>query len=146
MRHREQNTVSHETGKIMKLKLKWIVTPVLIAAAATIVVTSKKNVDIPENLMGKWTTSAPRYEDRFFDITRETLTYGIGGDKEDVYFISSIKKLSEGKNTLYTIDYKNKDGLEFTCSLSYHPENGGIIQFKHQENVQWRRITNAEVR
>ena len=122
------------------MKLKWIVIPAVILVAVLIFVFfPKKNKDVPKNLIGKWTTSAPGYQDRFLEITKETLTYGLGGDKEDAYLISSVKESPEGNNILYTISYKNTEGLEFTRSFYYHPENGGAIQFKHQEHIEWRK-------
>ena len=121
------------------MKLKWIVIPAVIIAVAIYVFHSKKNRDIPVNLTGKWTTSAPGYQDRFIELTKETLVYGLGGDKEDVYFISSIKESLEENNILFTISYKNTDGLEFTRSFYYHPENEGAIQFKHQEHIKWTK-------
>jgi hypothetical protein len=124
------------------MKLKWIVIPVLILAAALYVFYSKKNMDIPVSLIGKWTTSAPGYQDRFVEITKETLTYGLGGDKEDVYVISRLEENPEGKNIIYTINYKNED-VKYTRSFYYHPENGGTIQFKHQEHIKWLKEANA---
>jgi len=126
------------------MKLKWIVIPAVIVAVAIYVFHSKKNREIPVNLTGKWTTSAPGYQDRFIELTKETLVYGLGGDKKDVYLISSIKKGLEGNNILYTINYKNKDGLEFTRSFYYHPENGWTIQFKNQEHIEWRKLKDAD--
>jgi len=125
------------------MKLKWIAIPAVIVAATITMFHSKKNRDIPINLIGKWTTSAPGYQDRFLEITKETLTYGLGGDKEDAYLISSIEENPEGNNTVYTISYKNRDGLEFTRSFYYHPESGGAIQFKHQEHIEWRKTKGA---
>lgn len=123
------------------MKLKWIAIPVVIMVVFLIFVFfPKKNKDIPENLIGKWTTSAPGYEDRFLEITKETLTYGLGGDKEDIYFISNLETNPEGNKLPYTINFKNKDGLEFTRSFYYDPENGGAIQFKHQEHIKWRKM------
>jgi hypothetical protein len=122
-----------------KMKLKWIVIPVVIVAATITMFHAKKHRDIPLDLIGKWTTSAPGYQDRFFEITKETVTYGLGGDKEDAYLISNIEKSPEKINILYTISYKNTDGLEFTRSFYYDPENGGTIQFKHQEHIEWRK-------
>jgi hypothetical protein len=125
------------------MKLTWITIPVVIMVVLLIFVFfPKKNKDIPEYLIGKWITSAPGYEDRFIEITKETLTYGLGGDKEDVYFISGIEKSLKGINVLYTISYKNTDGLKFTRSFYYHPENGETIQFKHQEHITWRKMKN----
>jgi hypothetical protein len=121
------------------MKLKWIVIPAVIVVVAITMFHSKKNRDIPVNLIGKWTTSAPGYQDRFIELTKETLVYGLGGDERDVYFISSMEESLEENNILYTFNYKNTDGLEFTRSFYYHPENEGAIQFKHQEHIEWRK-------
>jgi len=126
-----------------KMKLKWIVIPAVIVVATITMFHFKKNRDIPLDLIGKWTTSAPGYQDRFLEITKKTLTYGIGGNKEDVYLISSIEENLGKNNRLYTIGYKNTDGLEFTRSFYYHPKNGGSIQFKHQEHIEWRKENDA---
>ena len=122
-----------------KMKLKWIVIPLVIVVATITMFHFKKNRDIPLDLIGKWTTSAPGYEDRFIEITKETIVYGLGGDKKDVYFISNLETNPERNKLLYTISFKNKDGLEFTRSFYYDPENGGTIQFKHQEHIEWRK-------
>ena len=128
------------------MKLKWIAIPVVIMVVLLMFVFfPKKNKDIPENLIGKWTTSAPKYEDRFIEITKETFVYGLGGDKEDVYFISNLETNPKGNKLLYTISFKNKDGLEFTRSFYYDPENGGTIQFKHQEHIKWTKEKNDTV-
>jgi len=123
------------------MKLKWIAILVVIMVVFLIFVFfPKKNKDIPENLIGEWTTSAPEYEDRFIEITKETFVYGLGGDKKDVYFISNLETNPKGNKLLYTISFKNKDGLEFTRSFYYDPENGGTILFKHQEHIEWRKM------
>jgi hypothetical protein len=123
------------------MKLTWIAIPVVIMVVLLIFVFfPKKNKDIPENLIGKWTTSAPGYEDRFIEITKETFVYGLGGDKKDVYFISNLETNPERNKLLYTISFKNKDGLEFTRSFYYDSENGEAIKFKHQEHIQWRKM------
>jgi hypothetical protein len=123
------------------MKLTWIAIPVVIMVVLLIFVFfPKKNKDIPENLIGKWTTSAPGYEDRFIEITKETFVYGLGGDKKDVYFISNLETNPKGNKLLYTISFKNKDGLKFTRSFYCDPENRGVIQFKHQEHIEWRKM------
>ena len=90
------------------MKLKWIVIPLVIVVATITMFHFKKNRDIPLDLIGKWTTSAPGYEDRFIEITKETIVYGLGGDKKDVYFISNLETNPERNKLLYTISFKNK--------------------------------------
>ena len=120
------------------MKHKWIVIPVVILIAGITMFHFKKNRVIPANLLGRWTTSAPGYQDRFIELTKETLVYGIGGDKEDVYIITDLEKNLEGKNIVYAIHYKNTD-VKFTRYFYYQPENGGTIQFKHQEHISWHK-------
>jgi hypothetical protein len=126
------------------MKLKWIAIPVLVLVAVIFLFYTNKNKDIPINLMGKWVTSAPGYQDRYIEFTKEKLGFGIGDDKEDVYMISSLEKNLEGKNIIYTIDFKNSE-VKFTRSFYYHPENGGTIQFKHQEHIMWRKKAETAV-
>ena len=106
------------------MKHKWIVIPVVILIAGITMFHFKKN--------------------RVIELTKETLVYGIGGNKEDVYLISSLEKNQEGKDIIYTINYKNSD-VKFTRSFYYHPEHGGSIQFKHQEHITWRKKANTVI-
>jgi hypothetical protein len=121
-----------------KMKLKWMVIPVLILVVAIYLFHTKKSREIPVKLLGKWTTSAPGYQDRFIELTKKTLVYGIGGGNEDVYIITSLEENPKGKNIIYTINYKNSE-VKYTRSFDYHPKNGGTIQFKHQEQIVWRK-------
>ena len=122
------------------MKLKWIVIPVVILIAVLIFVfIPKKSKDVPDHLIGKWITDAPGYEDRFIEITEKTFVYGLGGDKQDVYLISNLETDLEKNIQLFTISYENKDGLKFTRSFYYHSENGGVVQFKNQEHIEWTK-------
>jgi hypothetical protein len=127
------------------MKLKWIAIPVFILVAASIFMFfPKKNKDFSEDLIGRWTTSEPKYIDCFLELTKTTFAYGFEENKKNVYVISSVEKSIEGKHILYTISYKNTDGLKFTRSLYYDPGNGGTIQFKHQEHIEWRKTKNSD--
>jgi hypothetical protein len=122
------------------MKLKWIVIVGFILIAASIFMFfPKKNKDLSEDLIGRWTTSEPKYVDRFLELTKTTLTYGLGENKKNSYSISSVEKSIEGINILYTISYKDRDGLAFTRSFYYEPSNGGVIRFKNQENIEWTK-------
>jgi hypothetical protein len=128
-----------------KMKLKWIVIVVLILIGVSLSMScTRKNTDITENLIGKWTTSAPGYQGYFFKLTKETIIYGHDGDEQNVYNISSLEKNQEGKDIVYTINYKSAD-VKFTRYFYYHPENGGTIQFKHQKHIEWRKSKDDEV-
>ena len=126
------------------MKYKWIVIPVLILVAAIYLFHSKKNKDIPSNLIGKWTTSAPGYQDYYVELTKKTIAYGHDGDERDVFNISSLEKNQEGKDIVYTLNYNNTE-VKITRSFHYHPKNGGTIQFKHQEHITWRKEADTAI-
>jgi len=113
------------------MKHKWIIISVFILIIVSIFIFyAKEDKGFPDSLIGRWTTSEPRYKDRFFELSKVTFTYGLGEDKIDVHFISSIEKSVQDNNTLYTINYHNIDGIKYTRSFYYYPANGGVINLK----------------
>ena len=95
----------------------------------------------PEDLIGVWKTSDPKYEDRFLEIDRSTITFGKGGGDSDTHPITSIEveKGPEAKGNLYTIAYKDKEGQKFNFLIYYDPANQGTIRFKNQDQIEWTR-------
>ncbi len=123
-----------------KIKHKWVIIWVCSLIIITILIFfTKQDEGVPDRLVGRWTTSEPRYKDRFFELSKVTFSYGLGEDKIDVNFISSIEKNIQNNNTLYTINYHSTDGLEYTRSFYYYPANGGVIRFQNQQNVKWTK-------
>jgi len=122
------------------MKHKWIIISVFILIIVSIFIFyAKEDKGFPDSLIGRWTTSEPRYKDRFFELSKVTFTYGLGEDKIDVHFISSIEKSVQDNNTLYTINYHNIDGIKYTRSFYYYPANGGVIKFKNQKGIKWTK-------
>ncbi|MBW1728330.1 MAG: hypothetical protein JRI69_13850 [Deltaproteobacteria bacterium] len=126
------------------MKHKWIIISVFILIVVSIFIFYLKEDEVfPDPMIGRWTTSEPRYTDRFFELSQTTFTYGLGGDKKDLCVISSIEKSVQDNNTLYTINYHNIDGMKYTRSFYYYPANGGVIKFKKQEGIKWTKNKNA---
>ena len=95
-----------------------------------------KNKTAPDHLIGVWKTSEPKYEDRFFEIDRTTITFGTGGENSDTHPITNIEV---EKGSLCTIYYKNAEGQEFKFSFYYNPTDHGVIRFKNQEQIVWTK-------
>ncbi|MFB3884155.1 MAG: hypothetical protein ACE144_02935 [Thermodesulfobacteriota bacterium] len=95
-----------------------------------------KNKNVPDHLLGEWTTSDPKYEDRFFEIDRATITFGVGEGQSDTHSITSIEI---EKESLYTIYYKNGEGLESKFSFTYQPTGQGEIKLKNQDQFVWTK-------
>ncbi len=99
----------------------------------------KQEIIPPDSLFGKWTTSNSKYKDRFFELTDTTVTFGVGEDKINVYFILSIERDTQD-NTYYTISYHNLAGIEFKTSFYYDPEIGNVLKFKNQMDIEWVKM------
>ena len=97
-----------------------------------------KNTTVPDDLVGIWRTSAPKYADRFFEITKDSIIFAIGEGNADIHPIEDIDEIREEKNILYTISYLI-EGQQNRFSFHYDPTNDGVIRFKNQIQYAWRK-------
>jgi len=100
---------------------------------------SRKEIGIPEHLLGVWTTAHPKYADRYFEIRNDGLILGQGGEDFVLYPIVDIDESHEGGSTLYTIVHLNHEGQRFTFAFYYDPANNGMLRFKNQQNIVWTK-------
>lgn len=96
-----------------------------------------------DEFQGVWKTTALSYDDRFFEISDSTITFGTGNGGQDIYFIRALTKRTDGKDTLYTLTYDNIEGTDFKRSFYYRQSRGGVIQFKNQEDIEWTRVNSV---
>jgi hypothetical protein len=129
------------TGKIesMKMKLRWIIIGSAILVVAFVLFLPERPKPLPDELVGVWTTSDPRYADRHLDLTKATIIFGTGKESIDTNFISNVEKRLQDKAILYTIYFHRVGGPEDRVSFYYDPANGGIIRFKNQEHIDWKK-------
>jgi len=122
------------------VKLKFIFIPIFVLTLIVVILYfSRQRTRLPENLLGTWTASEQKYTDRFFELTQNTVTFGIGKEKTSVYDISNVEKDVRDNDLLYTIKYHNSDGVQYTLSFYYDATNGGVIKFKNQKDIEWRK-------
>jgi hypothetical protein len=101
--------------------------------------------EIPDALVGRWVTSAPRYEEAELGITKETITFSRG---LEFFHVNEIERVEiddveiepeEGK-TLIHITYEGTGGGEYTLSIYHFPgARGGNLQFVNQPKLVWTR-------
>jgi hypothetical protein len=115
---------------------------ILLASAIVITALSgcggKVQPSVPEELVGKWKTSAPEYADRFFKLGKGSLSFGIGEGKTELYFIKQIEKVYEKGSTLFTLYYENVEGEEYQISF-YYNQTEGVVRLKNQKEMAWRK-------
>ena len=100
-----------------------------------------KDARVPDDLTGIWRTSEPKYANRFFSLTTESITFGIGEGRVNAYAIRSVKKALDNQAILYTIVYVDDAGQEYKLSLLYDPAIPGVVRFKNQQQIAWKKKT-----
>lgn len=93
---------------------------------------------VPDELVGVWKTAAPKYADRFLELTRTTISFGTGGQDFYTRTIVAVEKRRQDDNTLYTVFYVDSEG-EYKFSFHYEPVSGGVIRYKNQKSIAWTR-------
>lgn len=129
--------VENEEQMKSKMKLKWIFVAAVVLTAV-LVLRPKDNKFLPDDLVGHWTTSAPKYTDRFLELSEVVVIFGTGEDNIDVNFISSVDKRVEGGSTLYTINYHDPKGMDGQVSFYWNPSEK-VIRLKNQKRIVWEK-------
>lgn len=99
----------------------------------------EKTRTIPEELLGTWKTSAPKYADTFVELTRDTIVFGLAEGPPKVHPVLAVEKSGENGNLLYTIHYLDEERERYKFSFSYDPAGGGTMQWKNQRGIVWTK-------
>ena len=94
--------------------------------------------ELPKELHGVWRTNAPGYEDRFLQLQKDFVIFGVGNEKAVAQHIRKVATLQVGPETLYTVDSEEVGGEASELNFYYNPTGGGTIRFKNQDMV-WKR-------
>ena len=99
-----------------------------------------KNTTVSNELIGIWKTASPKYEGCFFEFRTNTITIGPQEGEPNTFAITNIKMEKDRTQdwTLYTIFYVDK-GDEYEFPLYFLLEKGGVIRFKNQLDIVWKR-------
>ena len=127
----------------MKLCSVWTATALL----GTLVLSGceePKPLEVPEELIGYWTTDAPKYADRFFELRADrTAVFGLGGSNKDISAIVGIETVREGSVLIYHISHLSASGEVYVFSVSYHLERPGYLRFVNQPYIVWRKRSES---
>lgn len=112
----------------------------LIAVAATITGCQPgPGKTVPDNIIGIWKTSHPKYADRYIEIKSDALVFGTGGDTFRRHAIAEVEVSRQGDSTLYTISYTNQHEQRYRFAFFYDPANNGTMRLKNQQHITWTR-------
>ncbi|UCF82108.1 MAG: hypothetical protein JSV50_12950 [Desulfobacteraceae bacterium] len=128
----------------MKIKTTFLAFALLTSFSAC---QSKENSTVPDELTGVWKTSVLKYENCFFELNKHIIIFANGNllENRDINFISKIERTSKEGQILYSIYYENLEDKNFKFSFYYDPSNGGVIRFKNQEKIEWRKVLKLDI-
>lgn len=116
---------------------------VLIGAPVTWA-TWPRTVEIPDGAVGLWTTVSPRYADRAFRITKNTLTFHLSPQDSTFHSIVRVRETEyreEQGTTKYTLFYTHyRDEHEF--SFLFREEPNTTIRLFNQKQMKWRKSSS----
>lgn len=98
------------------------------------------NKSTPDDLIGVWKTTDSRYAGRSFELTKDHIIFGTGENSASFHPIAEIQKLPQAGANLYTIIYVNQEGQKYKFSFFYNSDSGGVIWFKNQNDIRWRKM------
>jgi len=106
----------------------------------------KEDETLPPELMGVWTSAAPRFKNDTLELSKECIVFTSGEfqDYIDVNFIVKVEKRSERNHVFYTIHHENVEGQRFKFSFYYYPKKGNVIRLKNQLEFEWRKVKPSE--
>lgn len=101
---------------------------------------SSRSDALPDEVLGMWTTTASNYADRAFEIRTDTLVLHTGGSDSTMRLIQKVELDDLDGRILLTIQYAEDSGST-NFSFYYDRADGGVITFKNQPSMKWRRGT-----
>lgn len=120
----------------MKIKILILITIVTVFLGCQVF----RDKTIPEELIGLWETSEPRYEDCTFELKDEMIIFNNYPEYTNINYITDIEKSPEKDRVLYHIHYEDQEGQEFKLSLFYDKTaDVGVIRFKNQKEIIWTK-------
>ncbi|MEE8148538.1 MAG: hypothetical protein V3T24_13100 [Longimicrobiales bacterium] len=102
--------------------------------------------EVPTEILGRWTTTDPRYADRAFEITRERVYLHQGGDEFALYAVLGFRIIvSEDDAPIYSVVYRDDAAEEYSFRFYLSHEGGDAIRFTNQQEMVWSRDPDAPV-
>jgi len=120
-----------------------ILSHTMIALAGLAVVLSacakRTYKEVPDEAVGVWKTPAEKYADRFFELKKDSVTFGIGDGGSETYAVLKTEVQPEGGDNLYCVYYVGNDGDIQQWSF-YLPAGGqGSLRLKSQKSILWTK-------
>jgi hypothetical protein len=107
----------------------------MLLVVALIGCQDNSNRTVPPHLIGVWTTSTPKYADRFLQFTEHHLIFGIGTGQEISHSIDKVDSTqANGRDIVYTFHYKDAEGEKWTLTVTYYMDTK-ILKLQYRDDI-----------
>ncbi len=104
-----------------------------------------ETVSLSKKLIGEWTTTYPKYANRFFALEKRLITIGTEKDDFEVFLISDVQKNEDNRGDSYTLTYSDTQGIKYEFTFHYFPDEGdGAIRIKNRNETVWVKKKNRQ--
>ena len=91
---------------------------------------------VPEELLGGWSTDSPRFADRGFVVTPDSLRLQLGADDTVGYSIVGVRRGGKADERFFTLRYYDGDQ---SLQMALRMERDSTVSLVNLPNVSWRK-------
>jgi hypothetical protein len=99
-----------------------------------------------DELVGIWKASDVRYNGTYFEIDKKAITFHTKEGSIESFTIMKIEKKTRPDEEWmqYTIYYRNRDLQKVEFSFFFLSSQNGVIRFKNQPSLVWRKEADVK--
>jgi hypothetical protein len=95
---------------------------------------------VPDALVGRWTSSDPRYEGRLLAISRATIAFGPDATSGRSFVIEDVEsQVGSDGATVHEVRYRDVDGEARSVRLQLLPRATPTLRFENHQEL-WVRL------
>jgi len=95
-----------------------------------------RDISVPDEVLGTWSSSSPRYADRGFAITVDTLRLQLGPGRSKSYPITGVRRASATDSARFTITYRDGPSL---LEMPLRVDEEAHLHLANLPAVSWQR-------
>jgi hypothetical protein len=100
--------------------------------------------ELPPALHGVWTTPHEKYADIHFELQPRAVVLHAGGGHYQSHAITAVQAQAEQDVVLYRVGYRHtQEHSDLVLAFYYYRLHGGVIRFKSQQDIAWRKEAPA---